>query len=120
MYRKLVIIAVAFCTLAIGACVPVTPGSGPAVTPISTGDPTIDQAVATAQSYAVEACGFLPTVNTVTGILATFVAGAAPIQSVAIQIAQGICNAVNNKGYHRGMKRKLKYRGVTIQGQLVR
>lgn len=120
MFRKVLVITIA--AISLGACA--TPGGAPSSgsggTPIiSTGNPDVDAIVVKAQDIAVKACGFLPTVSTVSGILSTFIPGAAPINSLATQIAEGICGAVAKKGFRRGGPAP-KYRGVAIHGERVR
>lgn len=97
---------------------PVAPGATvPIISP--TGNAGIDNAVASVQDVAVRACGFLPTVSTVSSILSQFISGAGPINSVVTEVAQGICSAVTRKGFRRGMGPP-KYRGVVIHGTRVR
>lgn len=75
--------------------------------------------IAAAQQTAAQICGYLPTVSTVTSILATFVPGASPINDVAVQVAQAICGAVTAKSVRRGGSAPM-VRGVVIHGRFVR
>jgi hypothetical protein len=75
--------------------------------------------IAAVQQTAVQVCGYLPTIATVTGILSTFVPGASPINDVAVQVAQAICGAVTAKSARRGGGAPT-VRGVPVQGRFVR
>lgn len=113
-------IALAFAAISLGACATV-PGATPSGTiPIinPTGNPQIDNVVSQVQAFAIKACGFQPAASTVAGILATFIPGAAPINSVISEITNGICAAVTRKGFRRGGPAPT-YRGVAIRGQRV-
>lgn len=124
MFRKILTVTVAGAAISLGACAhnpdgtPVVAGG---VVPIiaPTGNASIDNAVTQVQSFAIQACGFQPAASTVAGILATFIPGAAPINSIVTQIAQGICAAVTRKGFRRGGPAPT-YRGVAIHGTRVR
>lgn len=82
--------------LMLGACAGVpdsAPVSGSGVViggAVVPGDTTIQQI----QDTAVRVCGFVPTVTTVTGIVASFFPGGGPINSIVSTVANGICNAV--------------------------
>jgi hypothetical protein len=85
---------------------------------------TIDSAniaaqITAAQQTAVQICGYLPTVATVTGILSTFDPTAALVNGVAVQVAQAICGAVTAKSVRRGGSVPM-VRGVPVQGRFVR
>lgn len=69
--------------MSLGACA-TTPG-----TPSST-DPT----VAAVQDAAAKACGFVPSISTITGIIAAFFPGGAPINTLVTSVANAICNAI--------------------------
>lgn len=119
---KIATVAVLGITLLLGACAGVNPtnvGGGSSVIITPTGNADIDAVVVKAQDLAVRVCGFLPAASTVSNIIATFVPGAAPINSIATQIAQGICSAVTKKGFRRGSSAPT-FRGVAITGQRVR
>jgi hypothetical protein len=90
-------------------------------TGVSVTDQQVSQAISTVQQKAVTACGYLPAVETVASILATFVSStAAPIQ-IATTVANGICNQVAPKGQSRLKRATLPtYKGVPIQGEFVR
>lgn len=124
MFRKILTVTVAGAAISLGACAtlnqPGVPGANgiiPIINP--TGNASIDSAVTQVQSFAIQACGFQPAASTVAGILATFIPGAAPINSIVTQIAQGICAAVTRKGFRRGGPAPT-YRGVAIHGTRVR
>lgn len=122
MFKKLLILSVLGATLALGACsgVPVVVAPGGTTTPPTsvTGDPTTDAILAA----TVKACGFLPTVSTVTGIIASFVPGGAPVNSLVTSIASSICNAVAPKA--SAMRRGAVLtppivNGVIIEGRFI-
>ena len=60
-------------------------------------NPDISAEIQKAQQIAVQVCGFLPAVETVSGILTTFIPGGAPANAIASQVANAICAAVTNK-----------------------
>jgi hypothetical protein len=105
--------------LALGACSTTlpSPGGGAVVPPTTTGDKTTDSVIAA----TVKACGFLPTVATVTGIVASFVPGGAPVNSLVTSIAQSICNAVAppKMGARRGGHAPM-VGDVLVEGRFVR
>lgn len=110
MLRKLCLAMAAACAFALGGCA--TNGAGPSA-------PSLDPAViAQVQQTASTVCGFLPTVETVAQIIASFTS-AGPVVGVVSQAANGICAAVTAKGVRLGQKAP-KYRGVAIRGQFVR
>jgi hypothetical protein len=121
MLRKILTIVVAAAAISLGACahngLP-QPGAGPAPILAPTGNPKFDAVVSEVQNYTAQACGYQPTAATITGILATFIPGAAPINSLVTQITTGICAAVTKKGFRRGGPAP-SYRGVKIQGTRV-
>jgi len=124
MFRKILTVVVAAAAIGLGACAttnpdgtPIVSGTIPIIAP--TGNAQIDNVVSQVQSFAIQACGFQPAASTVTGILATFIPGAAPINSIITQITNGICAAVTKKGFRRGSTAPT-YRGVSITGQRVR
>jgi len=120
MFRKILTVVTALAAIGLGACATTSPlpsGTIPILPP--TGNVQIDTVVSQVQSFAIQACGFEPAAETVTGILATFVPGAAPINSIITQISKGICAAVTKKGFRRGSTAPT-YRGVSITGQRVR
>ena len=98
-------VLVLFGALALGACATTgtTPNPGAPSLP-STGNVQVDQVVAGVQAGAVTACGFLPTVETVTDI---FLSGN-PIYSTVSGITKAICAAIKPKaqvGLGRGVSR---------------
>lgn len=95
--------------IALAGCA--TPGGGPVTVP------AIDPATITKiQDTAKQVCGFVPTINTVASIIATFTGGGAIVDMVG-RAATGICTAVTAKGAKRGGAR---YRGVVIKGDFAR
>jgi hypothetical protein len=109
--------------LALGACSGSLPSPSGGTTPpptTTTGDKTTDAIIA----GTVKACGFLPTVSTVTGIIASFIAGGAPVNSLVTGIAESICNAVAppKKSMRRGAARvgPPAVGGVLVEGRFVR
>lgn len=60
----------------------------------TTTPPTTDQTIADIQATAAKVCAFVPTVSTVTGIIASFVSGGAIINDLVTTVATSICNAI--------------------------
>jgi hypothetical protein len=114
--RKITALAVVLAAgLGLAACAGTTPSSTGGTTTSPTGDATTNAIIAS----TVKACGFLPTVSTVTGIIASFVPGGAPINSLVTSIAQSICGAVAPKaGMRRGAARP-EVNGVVVEGRFV-
>jgi hypothetical protein len=105
MLRKFAIAAAAAATLAACSSV-ITPGTS-----------QIDQV----RQYAVTACGFLPTVETVANIIGTFSGGAAPAITSVSQVADAICSAVlSTGGTKRSRAAAPRVNGVVVQGTFVR
>lgn len=77
-------------------------------------DPAV---IAQIQTAATGICGFLPTVETVAGIITTFTGGGAAI-GIGSQVADAICKAVTSKGARRGVRPSV--RGVVIEGNFIR
>lgn len=115
--RKLLLTAAIACPLlTLGACA-TNPNGGPpiiSIPPLPNLSPVIQQI----QQDAAQVCGFVPAVETVASILATFVGGG-PIVGVVSQVVDGICGAVTAKSARYGFKAPT-YRGVRIQGSRVR
>lgn len=77
--------------------------------------PTLNSSqVSQIQSGVQTACSFVPTVQTIAAIVATF-AGANAVVDVAGTAIRGICAALTAKGVRRGTKAPV-YRGVVIRG----
>jgi hypothetical protein len=74
-----------------------------------------------ASDIAVRTCGYLPAVQTVSGLLATFVPGAGAVTDIANQVANLICKTVTSKGARRGAiaGHVPVVRGVAIHGHFV-
>jgi hypothetical protein len=104
--RNLLIASTLASSLALGGCATGTSAN-------------IAAEIAAVQQTATQICGYLPTVGTVTSILATFVPGAGPINDVALQVAQAICGAVTVKSARRGAGAPT-VRGVAVHGRFVR
>jgi hypothetical protein len=81
--KKIAILTLAV-TLSLGSCA--TTGG---ITPSS-----VQSVIASVQSAAVQACGFLPTASTVSAILASFVPGGSAVEASVASVAQQICTAV--------------------------
>ena len=117
--NTLALAAVVTVGLALGACSTTLPSPGGATTPpTTTGDATTDKII----GATVKACGFLPTVSTVTGIIASFVPGGAPVNELVTSIARSICGAVApaKMGARRGAASPTGVvRGVQVEGHFV-
>lgn len=89
---------------------------------VTTGGFTPEQEaqIAAVQAAAVQVCGFLPTVSTITQIVSSFVPGAGAGVAVGTQIAQAICGAVTAKGLKKGVAGTPMVNGVAVKGQFVR
>ncbi len=107
--RKLSLIMLATVSIGLGGCATVTPGSP---------SPTPGQVITQAQQIAVQVCGFLPTVATITDI---FLSGNAAYQS-AEAIAKAICGAITPSKLSQARKRAVRpsVGGVAIDGKFVR
>ena len=115
--KKLFFIAALCGTAALAGCA--STGTKPA--PITTGKINIDATITAAQSAAVKACGFLPTAETITGILATFVPQTAVPIAIGSQVAGLICNAIA-PSKASGRRRASAYpivNGVRVEGSFV-
>lgn len=110
MKRFLAILSLAG-LLSVAGCA-TTPNSGGGT---STGiDPAV---IAQIQATATRVCGFLPTAQTVAGIIGTLT-GTGPVVGIVGDVAQAICTAVTKKGLRAGQKPVL--RGIRIEGRFVR
>lgn len=112
---KKIIIAMALASgLALAGCA--TPGPGPAPAPVVT-----DSQITAIQQYAVQVCGYLPAVQTVAEIVATFTGGGALVGLVG-NVANAICNAVKPKLGVFARKRAAvpSVNGVVVHGYFVR
>lgn len=103
---------------------------GCATNPV-TGTQTIDVAQITAIEAEVQkttaiVCGFVPTVGTIAGVVASFVPGGAAATTLATQVANAICSAVGPakmSGHRRlAMRRGTApvVNGVPIEGYFIR
>lgn len=117
--KNLFIVAALCGSVALAGCAStgVTPVPGPR--PITTGNINIGATISAAEAAAVKACGFLPTEQTITSILATFVPSTAVPISIGNQIASMICNAVVPKASSRRRLSMPIVNGVRIQGSFV-
>lgn len=80
----------------------------------------VNAQITAAQNAAVSICKFLPTAQTVAGILSTFVPSAVPGVTVANQVAAAICNAVSRKSLTKGATPTPRVNGVVVRGSFVR
>jgi hypothetical protein len=84
------------------------------------GRPTIDPNVqAQIQQTAASICGFVPTISTVAGIVATFTGSGALIDLVG-QVATSICDAVAPKKSMMRRAVRPAVNGVLVQGYFLR
>jgi hypothetical protein len=82
-------LAAAISTVSLGGC----------ATDPTTGLPTISPTVLTSVEQDVQAgaaalCGFVPTIASVAGVVATFINGGTAVVNIATAATQAICNAV--------------------------
>lgn len=96
-----------------------TPGPFPAPNPSPSGPVASDSTITAIQQAAVRVCGFLPTVQTVADIVATFTGGSA-IVNLAGNVATAICNAVRPPLGARKRAAVPMVNGIVIQGGFVR
>lgn len=110
MFRKLLIASALSSALLVSACATNPDGSVslPAIPTLSSSQ------ITQIQSGVATACSFVPTVQTVAAIIATF-AGASAVVDVAGSAIRGICAAITAKGARRGGPPPV-YRGVVIRG----
>lgn len=106
MIKKILVSFSVLAALSLGACATTTSSD-------------VSAQIAEAQAIAVKACGFLPTVATVSAIISTFVPGASQVNSVATQVATSICDAIAPKSAARKMGVPT-VNGVIIKGEYVR
>lgn len=118
--RKIIALAtVGVMALSLGAC----------ATDPTTGMPTINQqelanVEAQVQQTAANVCSFVPTVASVAGIIASFVAAGAVVNLVD-QAAQQICNAISQapttttKSGKKMLAATASVNGVAIQGYFI-
>lgn len=104
--RKVIALAAA---LALGGCAS-TGGVTPAPTDISA-------EISQVQKIAAQVCSFVPTIETVSGLITVFVPAAGVPTSIAGQIADAICAAVAPKAMLAGSRAVV--RGVPISGKYV-
>lgn len=112
MIKKFLASASVVAALALGAC----DTTGGVVPPTSTTNTLISQI----QAGAATACSFVPTVETVTGIVSSFISGGSAINSMASAVVNAICGAVTPKA---GAKRRggaPVVNGVRVQGYFTR
>lgn len=112
--RKIITAIIA--SLSIAGC-----ASFPNGTPLPAPGGTDPGAIVTqVQTIAQQACRFVPTAETVIGLISTFT-GTSPFATAASQIADAICAAVNRAGVSRSGKRIVpRVNGVSIRGRFVR
>jgi hypothetical protein len=126
--RNIIKVTVLSTALFLGACAHTTdPTTGTTTTTI---DPDLGKLVSPfvtpeqiqkASDIAVQTCGYLPAVDTVTGLLATFVPGSAVLTNIASQVGHLICKTITSKGARRGAVagHVPVVRGVAIRGHFV-
>ena len=116
--KKILILAALGASLALGACAPqAVVSGGPAGgnvggIPASLGDTTVAQI----QDGAAKACGFVPTVQTIQGIAASFFTGGALINTIVSKVEDAICAAVTKKKSARRGISGPEVNGVPIRG----
>lgn len=101
MRNKIMIIGVMGGALMLASCGGTLPpvGTPPATGGTIGGIPASlsDTTIAQIQDGAAKACGFVPTVQTIQGIAASFFTGGALINGIVSGIENAICNAVKPK-----------------------
>ena len=113
--KKLFLIAALCGTVALAGCA----STGTKPVPVVAGNINIGATISAAEAAAVKVCGFLPTEQTITSILATFVPQTAVPISIGNQIANMICNAVAPKASSRRRLSVPSVNGVRIEGAFV-
>jgi hypothetical protein len=119
--RKIALLLACAGALSLGACAGVPATSGGTATPapvVVPGDLTVQQI----QNTAAKVCGFVPTVSTITGIIASFFPGGAPVNTLVTGVANAICTAVvPNKTLRRaGVAGPPTVGGVRVEGYFIR
>lgn len=110
------IIAAVAISLSIVGCTTMPPGIPFPVLP-GGGDP--GAIVTQVQTTAQQICRFVPTAETILGVIGTFTT--VPFAGLATQAADAICAAVNRAGVSRGGKRIVpRVNGIAIKGKFVR
>jgi hypothetical protein len=113
--RKILLASVVI--LPLGGCIQTVDTYTPAVSPVVSA--IISVAPEQVQNYAVAACGFLPTAQTVANLVAVWTGAQVP--DVARQIAAEICAAVTApKPATRRARSVTVLHGVPITGAFVR
>lgn len=116
--RKFITAIVLASSLAVAGCAgsgsPPPSGGGVTIPPI-VGDLTVQQI----QDAAAKACSFVPTAQTITGIVASFFPGGAPINSIVSSVVNSICSAITKKSIRRGGSRPM-VNGVPVEGYFIR
>lgn len=114
---RLLAVAALCGTLALGACAN-APGFG-TVTPGGQGTATTDPVVSQIQDITAKVCSFVPTVNTVLGIVAQFTS-AGPIAGIAGEVANAVCNAINPKNRASRVSGPPNVQGVPVRGYYIK
>lgn len=114
--RKLLSVAALCGALALGACA--SGGTTGGLPASASTDPTI----AAVQDAAAKVCNFVPTVTTVTGIIASFFPAGGAINTIASSVANAICTAIAPK---KTLRRATgdgppSVAGVKIEGYFIR
>ena len=114
--RKILILAMLGASLSLGACatapVVTQPGGNVGGIPASLGDTTVAQI----RDAAAQACGFVPTVQTMQGLAASFFTGGALINTIVSKVEDAICAAVTKKKSARRGISGPEVNGVPIRG----
>lgn len=111
LMRSIGLVGLAVGAIALGGCNLPVPGG-------TVTNQQVNDAIIKVQDATKQACGYLPAVQTVTGILATFVSSTAPVIESLNAIANGICSSVTAKSA-RKLAGPPTYRGVVIRGEFV-
>lgn len=101
------------------------PASGNTSPPVaSTPDPLGSTTVNDIQNGVARACGFIPTVQTIQGIAASFFSSGAVINSIVSSVENSICNAVKPSASLKSAGRlgsgPPNVRGVPVEGYFIR
>lgn len=104
-FRQMILAAPVAAALSLGGCASTGGGLDPAF---------VDQV----RAAATAACGFLPTAETVLGIIGT-ISGTGPIAATVSGIANAICQAVTAKAGARAGSPPM-VNGIIIHGRFVR
>jgi hypothetical protein len=105
----------------LGGCT--TSGSIAVTPPIGVAPPVVtDPTISAIQDAVAKGCKFVPTVFTITGIVAQFVTGGAPINALVSDVATAICSAVAPKMTVSRLRRAARpvVAGVPVEGYFLK